>query len=101
MEPGKVQPSMPLRLSATCRRVGRVWRRSVASEDCKPETRRLVGVLAGEDSYHGHGDDLQIEGQTPVSKIVEIILHALCDRSVPAPAVHLGPTSNPSLKHVA
>src|SRR5208282_565063 len=61
----------------------------------------LVGALAGEDSYYGHGDDLQIEGQAPVAKVVEIVFDALGDGSVAAPAVDLSPPGNAGLEHVA
>src|SRR5580693_997982 len=60
----------------------------------------LIRVLAVENAEQSHCDDLEVEGQTPVAEIVQIVFHAFSDGRVPAPAVDLGPPGDSSLKHV-
>src|SRR5580704_2293558 len=63
--------------------------------------RKSISILAVEDTEQCHRNDLQIEGQAPVAQIVQIILHALCDRSVTPPAVHLCPAGDSDFEGVA
>src|SRR6266850_6697616 len=49
----------------------------------------------------GLQEDLQIEGETPALDVVEVVLDALLDGGVAAPAVDLGPAGDPRLHLVA
>src|ERR1700746_4002362 len=60
-----------------------------------------VSVLAIENMEQRHDHNLEIEGETPVTEIVEVILHALRDRRIAAPAVYLGPARDSNLERVS
>jgi hypothetical protein len=60
--------------------------------------RKSISVVAVEDTQQGHSNDLQIEGEAPVAKIIQIVLDTLCDRSVPGPAVYGAQPVIPTLK---
>src|SRR6202023_3803110 len=61
---------------------------------------RLVGVEA-QRVPQGEPEDLEVEGQGPVLDVVEVVLDALLDRGVAAPAVHLRPAGDAGLDAVA
>ncbi len=63
--------------------------------------RESVGVLAGKHAEQSHGDDLQIEGETPVAKVIKVVFDALGDGSVSSPTVDLGPSRDSGFEHVA
>src|SRR5579864_995791 len=60
-----------------------------------------ISILAVEDAQKGHGNDLQIEGEAPVAKIVQVIFHTLFDRRVSAPSVYLCPAGDSDFEGVA
>src|SRR5580700_10629356 len=60
-------------------------------------SRRLVCVLVEEALDDRQPHDLHIETNGPVLDVVEIILDALLERRIPAPAVHLRPPGQPGL----
>src|SRR5690554_3138825 len=62
---------------------------------------RSVRVLVYESGPERHGHNLEVELQGPVLDVVEIVLDALLDRRIPAPAVHLSPSRNAGLDLVA
>src|ERR1019366_3610870 len=76
-----------------------MWQDLMAKNCCGGK--QSISILAVEDTQQGHGNDLQIEGEAPVAKIVQIIFDALLDRSVPAPAIHLCPAGDSDLECVA
>src|SRR3954463_8602940 len=60
-------------------------------------TRFLVGMLVEETLHDGQPDDLEIEPDRPVLDVVEVVLDALVERRVAAPAVHLRPAGHAGL----
>src|SRR5512139_4320140 len=60
-----------------------------------------VGVLLAEAAKHGEDEDLQVEEEGPVLDVVEVMLDALLDRRVAAPAVPLRPAGPAALHAVA
>jgi hypothetical protein len=38
-----------------------------------------IGIFAGKETEQCHGDNLQIEGQTPIAQIVQIVFDTFCD----------------------
>src|ERR1019366_6194806 len=76
-----------------------MWQDLMAKNCCGGK--QSISIPAVEDEQKGHGNDLQIEGEAPVAKIVQVIFHTLFDRSVPAPAVYLCPAGDSNLERVA
>src|SRR3982074_2386155 len=75
--------SMPITASARC-------------DPMKPAapvttTRCLVGMLVKEPFQDGEPHDLQVEADRPVLDVVQVVLDALLDRRIAAPAVDLSP----------
>src|SRR6266853_3427785 len=64
-------------------------------------TRRLVGMLVEEALHDRQPHDFQIEADRPVLDVIEVVLDALVDRRVAAPAVDLGPSGQARLHLVA
>src|SRR5882757_8362179 len=64
-------------------------------------TRRLVGMLVEKSLHNRQPDDLHVEPYRPVLDVVEVVLDALVESSVAAPAVHLRPARQPGLHFVA
>src|SRR5437879_684053 len=65
------------------------------------EAARSVGVLAEEAAPDRPDQDLQVEPKRPALDVVEIVLDALLERRVPAPAVDLRPAGHARLDLVA
>src|SRR5947207_3065899 len=63
-------------------------------------TRRLVGMLVEEAFDDRQPDDLQVETDRPVLDVIEVVLDALVERRVAAPAVHLRPAGHARLHFV-
>src|SRR5471032_2011050 len=71
-------------------------RSSSVSARCEPmkpaapvmTTRRLVGMLVEEPLQDRQPDDLHVEPHRPVFDVVEVVLDALVERRVAAPAIH-------------
>src|SRR5262245_7630034 len=85
-------------------------RSSSSSERCEPRnpaapvTRTLgisVRVLLAEAAENREDEDLDVEQKRPVLDVVEVVLDALLDRGVAAPAVDLRPARHPALHSVA
>src|SRR5919197_6214759 len=57
-------------------------------------TRCLVGMFVEEAADEREPHDLEVEPDRPVLDVIQIVLDALFDRGVPAPAVHLRPTGH-------
>ena len=53
-----------------------------------------VGVFVGEAADEGKQDNEEIEGQSPVADVVEIVFDSFFNGCVASPAVDLGPAGN-------
>src|SRR5262245_2346754 len=53
-----------------------------------------VGMLLSEPAEKRQDEDLQVEQQRPVLHVIEVVLDALLERRVAAPAVDLGPAGH-------
>src|SRR5512139_3031860 len=62
---------------------------------------RLIGMLVDEAVPEGHEEDLEVEGERPVLDVEDVVLDALLDRGVAAPAVDLRPAGEAALDLVA
>src|SRR5436190_3147682 len=62
---------------------------------------RLVCVFVEETLQEREPHDLQIEPHRPIFDVVQVVLDALLERGVAAPAVDLRPTGQPRLHFVA
>ena len=60
-----------------------------------------ICVLAVKYAEYCHGHDLKIEGETPVAQVIEVVLDALRNGGVAAPAVDLGPSRDADFEEVA
>src|SRR5262249_54814333 len=60
-------------------------------------TRCLVGMLVEEPAEQRQPHDLEVEAYRPVLDVIEVVLDALLDRRVPAPAVDLRPAGDAGL----
>src|SRR4051812_46841042 len=60
-------------------------------------TRRLVGMLVEKASDDRQPHDLEIEPDRPVLDVIEVVLEALVERGVAAPAVDLRPPGHAGL----
>ena len=49
----------------------------------------------------GHPENAEVEPWRPVRDVVEVVLHALAERGVAAPAVDLGPAGDAGLHAMA
>src|SRR5687767_5640160 len=95
--------SMPTTVSPRSRRVSARW------EPMKPAapvmTTRGIGfsvrVLVEEPLDHGQPHDLEVQHQRPVLDVVQVVLDALLDGRVAAPAVDLGPAGQAGADLVA
>src|SRR5690606_28098265 len=68
-----------------------------------PESRKTdasVGVRMPHAAEQREHDDLEIQPERPVLDVVEVVLDALLEVGIAAPAVHLGPAGDPGLHHV-
>src|SRR5436309_8845545 len=88
--------SMPITVKSRSRSV------SARCDPMKPAapvmtTRFLVGMFVKEPSQEREPHDFQIEPHRPVLDVVQVVLDALLDRRISAPAVHLGPAGDPRL----
>src|SRR5262245_12855962 len=63
--------------------------------------RTSVGVLLSEAAEEREDEDLDVEQERPVLDVVEVVLDALLDRRVAAPAVDLRPAGDAALHAVA
>src|SRR5882672_1083525 len=61
----------------------------------------LVGMFLAETSEERQDQDLHVEQQRPVLDVVQVVLDALLDRGVAAPAVYLRPARDAALHAVA
>jgi hypothetical protein len=61
----------------------------------------LVRISLEKASKDGKQHDLQVECNTPVPQIIEIILDAFADGGVTAPSIHLRPSRNSDLQNVS
>src|SRR5580765_7944130 len=61
----------------------------------------LVGMLVEEAPDDRQPDDFEVETDRPVLDVVEVVLDALVERRVAAPAVHLRPAGHAGLHLVA
>src|SRR5437868_15025792 len=57
----------------------------------------LVGMLVEEALEDRQPDDLEVEADRPVLDVIEVVLDALLERRVAAPAVHLRPAGHAGL----
>ena len=60
-----------------------------------------ISIFAAKKAEQGHGDNLQIEGQTPIAQVIKIVFNPFRDRSIAPPSVHLGPSGDPGFEHMA
>ena len=60
-----------------------------------------IRVFLEKTSKDGKQHDLQVECDTPVAEVVEIVLGAFADTGVTAPAIHLRPSRNSDLQNVS
>src|SRR5215471_5514700 len=64
-----------------------------------PQKLRLVSVsVSNQRPPDGQKDDLQVERQTPMAQIVEVVLHPAGDGRVASPSVHLRPAGDANLQ---
>src|SRR2546427_5754822 len=61
----------------------------------------LIGIAMKQSAKDRHPEDVQIEPGGPVRDVVKVVLDALAERSVAAPAVDLGPAGDAGLDAVA
>ncbi len=54
----------------------------------------LIGVFLRLPPKQGQKDDLQIEHERPVFDVIDVVLDAVFDGGVTAPAIYLGPAGN-------
>src|SRR5688500_9096375 len=66
-----------------------------------PTPATSVGVLVEEALHERQPHDLEVEHDRPVLDVVEVVLDALLDRGVAAPAIDLRPAGQPGLDLVA
>src|SRR5262249_37118943 len=57
----------------------------------------LVGILVEEPAEQRQPHDFQVEAHRPVLDVIQVVLDALLDRGVAAPAVDLRPAGDPGL----
>src|SRR5215510_4312441 len=54
--------------------------------------RKSVGITLKQIPLESQKENFDIEPQTPISNVVKVVRHALRDRRIATPAVHLSPT---------